>query len=298
MKRLQGAIENVSIPILATLLGLMVGSIFVGLAGVQPIEAYTRLFCEGFGSTGCDSFSDLIIVDIEDEDTGEIVRYFAHFYGDKGHSLALGLERATPLILTALAATVAFKAGMFSIGMDGQYALGAVVAAFLGYWLPQQVYAIVGIDDPDNAGRVLFWAMRLTIPVIIMVLAGVVGAWYSWIAGYLKVKLNVNELISTIILNAIAVQFVTYLINGPLRADMNNIARTERIDDTAWLMPFNRTFLSDVNWFNGARLGVGIFIAILAGVLLWYYMWRSTRGYEQRMTQGSKLFARFGGIPT
>lgn len=298
MKRLQEAIETLSIPIFATLLGLLVGSIFVWFAGVHPLETYTRLFCEGFGPTGCDSFSDLLMIDITDEDTGDVTYHFAPTYGEKGHSLALVLEQATPLILTALSATVAFKAGMFSIGMDGQFALGAVVAVFLGYWLPQQIYGLAGVANPEEATEALQFAMRLTIPAIVIALSALVGALYSWIAGYLKVKLNVNELISTIILNAIAVQFVTFLLNGPLRADMNTVARTERIDDTAWLMPFNRAILSEVDWFNGARLGVGIIIAVIAAILLWFYIWRSTAGYEQRMTQGSRLFARFGGIPT
>ncbi|MAU13479.1 MAG: hypothetical protein CL607_26915 [Anaerolineaceae bacterium] len=298
MKRLQDMIETLSIPVFATLLGLLVGSIFVWLAGVQPLQTYTSLFCEGFGPTGCDSLTDLIVVDITDEDTGETTYHFAPTYGEKGHPLGLALERATPLILAALSATVAFKAGMFSIGMDGQFALGALVAAFLGYWLPQQIYGLAGVVDPDEASEALQLVMRLSIPAIIISLAAAAGAFYSWIAGYLKVKLNVNELISTIILNAIAVQFVTFMLNGPLRADMNNVARTERIDDTAWLMPFNRAFLNDVDWFNGARLGIGIFIALVAAILLWVYIWRTTSGYEQRMTQGSSLFARFGGIPT
>ena len=298
MKRIQAGLENLSIPLLATLLGLLISSIFVAAAGISPVETYTRLFCEGFGSNGCDSFGDLLVVDIVNEDTGATGYYFAPFYGDKGHSLALALEYATPLILTALAATVAFKAGMFSIGMDGQFALGALVAVFVGYWLPTQIYTLAGIEDPDTLDGLLWWLMHLLVPTIAIGLAMVVGAIYSWIAGILKVRLNVNELISTIILNAIAVQFVTFMINGPMRADMNNIARTERIDDTAWLVPFTRGLLPDSDWFSGSRLGAGIVIALLVGAILWFYLWRSTGGYEQRMTEGARQFARFGGVPT
>lgn len=298
MKRLQSAVENLSIPVLAILLGLLVSSLFIIPAGISPIETYTRLFCEGFGSDSCDSFKDLLIVDVLDEETGETTHYFALFYGERGHSLALAVEQATPLILTALAATVAFKAGMFSIGMDGQFALGAVVAVFLGYWLPAQVYALAGIEDPETLSGGLWWLMHLTMPAIAIGAAMAVGAGYSWIAGILKVRLNVNELISTIILNAIAVQFVTFLLNGPMRADMNNIARTERIDDTAWLVPFTRGFLSDVDWFSGSRLGIGIVLALLAGAIIWFYLWRTTGGYEQRLTQGALRFAKFGGVPT
>src|SRR5690606_340863 len=140
----------------------------------------------------------------------------APFYGDRGHRLAIVLERMTPLILTALSAAVAFKAGMFSIGMDGQLNLGALAAAFLGYWLPDQIYALTG-TSPDTVPEAQMMVMRLIVPFIIMCVAMLVGAVYSWIAGYLKVKLNVNELISTIILNEIAVKFVSYMVNQPLQ---------------------------------------------------------------------------------
>ena len=297
MNRLQSTFENLAIPILAVLLGLLVSSFLVAAAGISPLDTYTRLFCEGFGSEGCDSLGDLLVVDIANSETGATEYHFAPTYGVRGHALALSLEQATPLILTALAAAVAFKAGMFSIGMDGQFAMGAVVAVFLGYWLPGQVYGLFGVD-PDTASRELIIFMQITMPAVAILAAMIVGAFYSWIAGYLKVKLNVNELISTIVLNAIAIQFVTYLMNGPMRADMNNIARTERIDDTAWLVPFARGLLEDVEWFSGSRVGVGILMALLAGILVWYFLWRSTAGYEQRMTQGAKLFARFGGVRT
>ncbi|MBK9745332.1 MAG: ABC transporter permease [Chloroflexi bacterium] len=140
--------------------------------------------------------------------------------------------------------------------------------------------------------------MHLVVPALCIAAAMLVGAIYSWIPGYIKIKLNVNELISTIIFNAIAIQLVGWLINFPLRSDLNNIARTRRIDDTAWLIPFNRGIFADVEWFSGARLGVGFLIALLAAFLVWFYLKRTTAGYEQRMTRGSSLFARFGGIPT
>ncbi len=294
--RLRRALENAAIPILATILGLLVSSIFVAAARADPIQTYQRLFCEGFGAKGCQTFGDLLITNAPTQDGGTQT-VFAPFYGEGGHKLAIVLERATILILTALSATVAFQAGLFSIGMDGQLVLGAIVAAFLGYWLPDQAYALSG-TTAQNASQTLLAVMHLVIPLVCIAAAMAVGAFYSWIAGYLKVKLNVNELISTIILNAIAVQLVGYLINFPLRSDFNNIARTRRIDDTAWLVPFNRGVFQDVEWFSGSRTGIGIIIAIVAAILIWYFLWRTTAGYEQRMTRGSRLFARFGGIPS
>jgi general nucleoside transport system permease protein len=295
--RLRQSLESLAIPVFAVILGLIVSSIFVVIAGSDPIQTYDRLFCEGFGPTGCQTLSNLVVMEAQHED-GTTETVFSPFYGEGGHRLAIVLERVGALILTALSAAVAFKAGMFSIGMDGQLVLGAIAAVFLGYWLPNQIYALVGVTDPDAAPQALSTVMHLVIPVICMGAAMGVGAFYSWIAGYLKVKLNVNELISTIILNAIAVSLVGYLVNYPLRADVNNIARTRPIDDTAWLVPFNRGIFQDVAWFQGARLGVGIFIALGVALLVWFFLWRSTAGYEQRMAGGSRLFARFGGIPS
>ncbi|MBC6936953.1 MAG: ABC transporter permease [Chloroflexi bacterium] len=297
VKRLRQTLKSLSIPVLAVILGLIVSSFFVLMAGTDPVQTYQRMFCEGFGSKGCQTFGDLLIVQVGTDDGG-VSSVFAPFYGAGGHRMAVVLERATLLILTALSATVAFKAGLFSIGMDGQFVLGAITVAFLGYWLPSQVYMLAGVSDPGAAPQALLSVMHVLIPLVCIGLAMAVGAVYSWIAGYLKVKLNVNELISTIILNAIAVQIVNYLVRYPLRSDFNSTARTQRIDDTAWLIPFNRGLFQDVEWFSGARLGIGIIIAILAAVLIWFFLWRSTAGYEQRMAGGSRRFARFGGIPS
>ncbi len=301
-KRLRLIFENATIPIVAILLGLLVSSIFVITAHkddgtpADPIEAYQNLFCEGFGPRGCQTFGDILFFRVQNDD-GSSQTVFAPLYGKDGHPLALVLERGTILILTALSATVAFQAGMFSIGMDGQLVLGAITACFLGFWLPDQIYALAG-TSADSAPEGLLTIMHLVIPLVCISAAMIVGAFYSWIAGYLKVKLNVNELISTIILNAIAVQIVGYLINFPLRSDFNNVARTRRIDDTAWLVPFNRGIFENIEWFSGARVGIGIVIAIFAALLVGFFLWRSTAGYEQRMARGSRLFARFGGIPS
>lgn len=297
MNAFRRTVDRISIPIIAILLGLLASSFFVVLAGANPVDAYQRLFCEGFGPRGCATFGDLAFIQVEDKETGIFQTVFSPTYGAGGNRLALVLEQATPLILTALSAAVAFQVGMFSIGMDGQFVLGGIVAAFLGYWIPDQIYAAAGVT-PDTATQNMLTIMHLVVPLLCLSAAMIVGAIYSWIPGYLKIKLNVNELISTIIFNAIAVQLVNYLVNFPLRSDMNNIARTRRIDDTAWLIPFNRGVFADVDWFSGARLGIGFVIALLAAGLVWFFLWRTTGGYEQRMTRGSSLFARFGGIPS
>jgi simple sugar transport system permease protein len=169
------------------------------------------------------------------------------------------------MILTGMSAVVAFRSGMFSLGQVGQLTLGGMTAAWLGYviHLPPVIHALVA-----------------------MAAAMLVGAAYGWFPGYLKVKLGVNELVSTIVLNNIAVLFVRYLINFPLRADASTTAHSIPIDETARLAVFA----------PGSKFGTGFFIAVLAVVFVHYFLTRSTRGYEQRMAGQASLFARFGGI--
>ncbi len=295
-RRIRGTLSSLAIPIVATIFALVASSFFVYSARANPLEAYQRLFCEGFGSSGCQTFGNLFLVDVPTAEGGTQT-VFAPFYGEKGHRLALVLENATILILAALSATVAFKAGMFSIGMDGQLVLGALTAAFLGFAIPDQIY-MIGKIDPKAIPPAVDLFMRIFVPVVAIGGAMTVGAFWSWIAGFLKVRLNVNELICTIILNAIATQLASWLVNFPLRADTTNIARTRRIDDSAWLLPFNRGLFQNVEWFSGSRVGIGLVFALIAAVLVWFFLYRSTAGYEQRMTRGSRLFARFGGIPS
>lgn len=176
------------------------------------------------------------------------------------------LERATPLILTGLSAVVALRSGIFSLGQEGQMMLGSVVAAWLG------------------------WAILLPAgihPIVVMLAAMAVGAAYGWIPGVLKVKLGVNELISTIVMNAIAVLFLEYVVNFPLRADPSGTAHSHLIQETAWLPIF----------FPGSKWGMGFVIAILAVIGVFIFMWNTSAGYQQRMAGQAPLFAKFGGIP-
>jgi simple sugar transport system permease protein len=295
-KRLRRTLEGISIPIIAVILGLVVASLFILFAGVDPIQTYENLFCEGFGTPTCKTFGDLFVQQVQKED-GTTETVFAPFYGDGGHQLSLVAEQATPLILTALAAIVAFKAGIFSIGMDGQFTLGAITAVTLGRVVPGFIWTATGLTE-KTATEPMLTIMHLTMPLIAILGAMVVGAFYSWIAGYLKVKLNVNELISTIVLNGIAVQLATWLVSGPLRTtDPNAQPRTLPIDNTAFMTPFSRGIFADIDWFSGSRVGLGFVIAVIAAIAVGIYLWRTTAGYEQRMSRGTGLFARFSGVP-
>src|SRR5581483_7302363 len=228
--------DAVLIPILAILTGLAVSAAFILLTNTPPLVAYQELFKAGFG---CETLDQC--------------------------SLFTTLERATPLILTGLSAVMAFRSGLFSIGQEGQFLLGALMAAWLGYaiHLPPGIHSLA-----------------------ILLLAMAVGAAYAFIPAILKVRLTVNEIISTIILNSIAALFVTYMVNYPLRANRNSTASTPIIHSSAELPSF----------FAGSHWGVGFLIAVAAVIFVWFYLWRTVPGYEQRMSGQAPFFARYGGI--
>jgi simple sugar transport system permease protein len=228
--------ENVAVPILAILAGMVVASVFILMTKTSPLPAYSKLFQAAFS---CESFSRC--------------------------NLFVTLQLATPMILTGLSAVVAFRSGMFSLGQMGQLLLGGMVAAWLGYviHLPPIIH-----------------------PLVAMVAAMAVGAAFGWLPGILRVKLGVNELVCTIVLNNIAALYVRYLINFPLRADQSTTAHSPLIDATARLAVFA----------PASKWGTGFIIAILAVIFVHYFMSGSRRGYEQRMAGEAPLFARFGGI--
>jgi simple sugar transport system permease protein len=232
----QRLIEVVLIPVLAVLSGLAVASLFVLFTGVPPLRAFGVLFNSGFSCTAltrCNLFQTL--------------------------------QLATPLILTGLATVVAFRSGMINLGQEGQYLMGAVVAAYLGYaiHLPVVIHSAVVIAAAMAAA----------------------GA-YGWLPGVLKVRLGVNEVITTLVMNSIANLFMTYMVNFPMRADQGSTAHSPIVDASAQLATF----------FQGSRWGVGFLLALGAAVLVYVYLWRSVPGYEQRMSGQAPSFARFGGI--
>ena len=118
------------------------------------------------------------------------------------------LERATPIILTGLSATVAIRSGMFSIGQEGQFLMGAAMAAWLGY----TIHLPFGIHQ-----------------LVIMLASMAAGAAYGFIPGILKVKLKVNELLSTIMMNLIAIHSATCCESGALVGGIGNSSWWNRL---------------------------------------------------------------------
>ncbi|MDD3411254.1 MAG: ABC transporter permease, partial [Eubacteriales bacterium] len=183
--------------------------------------------------------------------------YAAMFTGALGKPRAVGntLAKTVTLMLTGLAVAIGAKAGIFNVGGEGQLYLGAVAAAVVGARMAGQP------------------AWLITVCALLAAMAA--GGAYAWAPGMLKVKLKVNEVVTTILLNSAAIYFCGYLANGPLKTAERGIASgTDSIDAAAAFTPLIKL----------SNLTTGVFYAAAVALLVWYLMNRSTTGYEMKMT--------------
>ena len=196
-----------------------------------------------------------------------IQAYVALFQGAFGSMTALGrtLEKATPLVFSGLAVAFAFKAGLFNIGAQGQLLFGAITAAAIGF----------GIEG-----------LPAIIHMPLALLGGALaGALYGAIPGALKVFTGAHEVITTIMLNYIAINITDYLADGPWKdtSSGNVISRTPEIFDSAKIP-------------SVASLPLGIILAILMSVVMWWILSRTTLGFDIRTVGLNPNAARYAGI--
>ena len=203
-----------------------------------------------------------------------LTAYGAMFSGAFGtvSGLTQTLAKATPLLLVALGICIAFRAGVINIGGEGQIILGAIAASAVSLALP----TLPGI---------------LLVPLALT--AGVLaGAFWGGIAGVLKARFGVNEILSTVMLNAIALQLMNYLLRGPMLdpaqvAAGTNVPQSATLPEQVWLLRLvPRTMLH-----------AGLILAIVLAVLVYIFLWRTTIGYRIRAVGLNPSAARYAGIP-
>ncbi len=202
--------------ILSILVAMLIGGIAVAIMGFNPIETYIQLF------------------------KGAFVGKF---------NIGGTLERFVPLLLTALAFAVAQKVSMANVGVEGQLYLGAMGAAWAGFFfmnLPKLIH----------------------IPLA-LILAMIIGALWAAIPGVLKAYYKVNEVCTTILMNYVAMYITSYLVNNPFSAG-KGVAQTPNIASSAVL---NRIL-------PPSRANLGLIIAIGVFILTYLYFKRTTKGYE------------------
>ncbi len=186
------------------------------------------------------------------------------------NALAETIVKGTPLLLVGVGICIAARGGVNNIGGEGQFVVGALSATTMGL-----LFA-------DASG----W---LVIPL--GMIAGLIGgAIWGGIPGYLKARFNVNEILSTIMMNQIAVHGMNFLLNGPL-IDPVQLQRASRIPQTARL---SRPF--DLPRLVPTRLHLGAVLAVVAAIVVYILLWRTTLGYRIRAVGLNPEAARYAGI--
>ncbi|OIJ12319.1 branched-chain amino acid ABC transporter permease [Anaerobacillus arseniciselenatis] len=198
-----------------------------------------------------------------------ITGYWALLYGAFGDAYYFGemLRMMTPLILAGLAVAFAFRTGLFNIGVEGQLIVGWFASVTVG----------VLIEAP----------MIIHLPLAILA-GALAGALWGFIPGFLKARFYVHEVIVTIMLNYVALYVCNYLIRTYLLVPGE---RTDRISPTASLQSF---FLQNLTDFS--RLHYGFFIAIIACIVLWFILWKTTIGFELRAVGYNKHASHYAGM--
>lgn len=176
------------------------------------------------------------------------------------------LVRATPLILTGLAVAIAFRAGVFNIGAEGQFIVGAAAA---------------------TAAALAMHSLPAFILVPSMLVLGFgAGALWAWIAAVLRARFHVLEVISTIMLNFVALHLVSYLVRGPLQEPTHIYPQTVTFVDAARLPRFGST----------TRLHLGFLVAVLACVAAWFVVRYTAAGFRLRAVGANPDAARSAGM--
>jgi ABC-type uncharacterized transport system permease subunit len=196
-------------------------------------------------------------------------------FSDSSTSVASMINRAIPLYVSAVAVAVGFQMGLFNIGVNGQYLLAALFAGWVG-------------------GNIALWA-PLHVAVIILV-AIVVGMVWAGIAGILKVTRGVHEVISTIMLNFIAIGSVAFLLSRWFKDDPTRLnLQTKLLPESGQLPGLNFLFRwLGVSEPSGTNLQGFVIIAVFIGIFYYYLVWRTRFGYELRasgMNPGAALFS-------
>ncbi|MFC1960776.1 ABC transporter permease [Chloroflexota bacterium] len=203
-----------------------------------------------------------------------IEAYGAMLDGAFGSQRALfrTLTRATPLLLVAIGICIAFRGGMINIGAEGQLFVGAIAASACSIAL---------------GGRLPGWLL-----VVLTLLVGTLGgAFWGLIPGVLKARFDVNEILSTVMLNEIAVQLVIFLLAGPM-IDPEQVRMGTRVPQSS--------ALPEEVWLGRlappSQIHTGLFIAIGMAILVYVLLWRTTTGYRIRAVGQNQDAARYAGI--
>jgi len=192
-------------------------------------------------------------------------------FGSK-YDIGLTLFYATPLIFTGLSVAVAFHAGLFNIGAEGQLNVAALAAAFAAIMVP---------------GLPVWLA-----PFFALGCAMLAGGIWGWIPGWLRARRGSHEVINTIMLNFVAAALVSWAVTGHLQNPESQSPETVQVPDPYFLRRWDPV----VAFFGDPPVSLAFPAAVLIAVLVWVFLWRTPWGYELRACGSNEHAAETSGI--
>lgn len=263
----------IQIPALAILTGLIIGAILIAATSEEVYAAFGISFWAGLGEIGnqvgtayyslfVGSFGNPVnIIQAIQSGDAQTIRFAVNPFLES-------LVQSTPYIFAGLACALAFRSGLFNIGVEGQLFVGAAAATYVGY-------AVTGLPA--------------YIHMPLAFLAGALGgAAWGIVPGLLKATTGGNEVINCIMMNYIAYRFTTWLLSGPMsRPGSGGMPLSPLIQKSAEIPQF---FKSPI------RFHLGFFIALAIAWLVWYLLFKTTWGLNLRTVGTNRRAAKYAGL--
>ncbi|MGA7192890.1 MAG: ABC transporter permease [Anaerolineales bacterium] len=277
-RRTSTLVNSVLLPALAVFTGLLAGAVIIAITNVDALTAWSHFFqspLKAFSATWsavATAYGALFLGAIGNPK--EMVAAFQNYFST-GQTVQLykaiypftnSLVTATPYIFAGLAVALGFRCGLFNIGAEGQFYVGALGSAFVGYSI-----------------TTLPWYIHLPLALLGGALA---GAIWGAIPGYLKARFGAHEVVNTIMMNYIAFLLTDWLLNGPMKAPGYRPV-TPTIQTTAELPRFFPAPLR-FNW--------GFFLGLAVAALVYWFLFKTTLGFEVRAVGSNPNAAKYAGM--
>jgi ABC-type uncharacterized transport system permease subunit len=248
--------QTLLVPFLAVFTGLLIGGIVIAVSGANVFDAYGALFTGSFGSPS--EFIEAFRILFSTGDRTALVKAIYPF--------TESLVTATPYIFAGLSVALGFRCGLFNIGAEGQFFIGALCSAFVGY-------SIKGLP------------MIIHLPLAL--LGGALGgAVWGMIPGYLKARFGAHEVVNTIMMNWIAFRLSDWLLNGPMKASGFRPV-TPNVQASAELPRF---------FADPLRFNWGFVLALVMAYVVYWFLFKTTLGFEVRSVGANPDAAKYAGM--
>jgi general nucleoside transport system permease protein len=264
--------QVVAIPFLAIVTGLLLGGLIIVFTSPIVVEAWQESPIEGIKTgfevliqsyaalfTGALGDPQKIIAALQSGNPEAIRKAFYPFFES--------LVAATPYIFGGLSVALAFQAGLFNVGVEGQIFMGAIFSAFVGY---------------------SFTGLPVGLHMMLAFFAGAIGGGiWGFIPGWLKAKTGAHEVINTIMLNYIAFRLSDWLLTGPMKRPGSPNPVSPTVQESAKLFRF---------FGDPIRFHFGFILALLVAWLVWWFLYKTRWGFDLRAVGLNPHAARYAGM--